>query len=242
MTVRSFFPLAMVCGVLLTGAISAAEPTKGKTADKKSSATKASDSKNQALADDVALRLKSSGVVGGADIRISTQNGIVELTGRVRSKDQTQQIAEAILAVNGVKEVVTTELKVGIDPEVKQAQAVVPAPNPLPAMAMNLPPQRGMIPTNGEPQPVDGMAFPSVEPAGPPLPPNAWPTYAPYNNFSRVAYPQTYPYNAFPFIGPFYPFPKVPPGWRSVSLEWEDGHWFYGKRSTPHDNWRVRFW
>jgi hypothetical protein len=78
--------------------------------------------------------------------------------------------------------------------------------------------------------------------AAPPLPPYAWPTYAPHNNVSRVAYPTAYPYNAFPFIGPFYPFPKVPLGWRSVKMEWEDGHWWYGRTSTPQDYWRVRFW
>ena len=76
----------------------------------------------------------------------------------------------------------------------------------------------------------------------PPLPPHAWPTYAPYNNASRIAYPQAYPYNAFPFIGPYYPFPKVPLGWRKVTLEWEDGHWYLGRNSAPHDYWRVRFW
>jgi len=82
----------------------------------------------------------------------------------------------------------------------------------------------------------------ALDPAGPTLPPYAWPTYAPYNNVSRVGYPTAYPYNAFPFIGPFYPFPKVPLGWRSVNLTWEDGHWWYGRTSTPHDYWRVRFW
>jgi hypothetical protein len=77
--------------------------------------------------------------------------------------------------------------------------------------------------------------------AAPPLPQNAWPTYAPYNNISRVAYPTAYPYNAFPFIGPFYPFPKVPLGWRKVTLEWEDGHWWLGRKQAPIDYWRVKF-
>lgn len=82
----------------------------------------------------------------------------------------------------------------------------------------------------------------ALDPAGPRLPPYAWPTYAPYNNMSRVAYPQSYPYNAFPYIGPYYPFPKVPLGWRKVVLEWEDGHWYYGKLASPQDMWRVKFW
>src|SRR5437763_980589 len=94
-----------------------------------------------------------------------------------------------------------------------------------------------------EPIPIQGgpPGFPSATPP-PPLPPYAWPTYAPYNNHSRVAYPNLYPYESFPFIGPFYPFPKVPLGWRSVTLQWEDGHWWYGRNATGHDWWRVRYW
>ena len=79
------------------------------------------------------------------------------------------------------------------------------------------------------------------EMGAPPLPNHAWPTYAPYNNVSRVAYPTAYPYNAFPYIGPFYPFPKVPLGWRKVTLEWEDGHWWLGRKQAPVDYWRVKF-
>jgi hypothetical protein len=74
------------------------------------------------------------------------------------------------------------------------------------------------------------------------MPPYAWPTYAPYNNFSRVAYPMNYPYQSWPYIGPCYPFPKIPPGWRSVKLEWEDGHWWYSRTATGEGYWRLRFW
>ena len=28
------------------------------------------------------------------------------------------------------------------------------------------------------------------------------------------------------YIGPFYPYPQVPLGWRKVTLEWDDGWWF----------------
>jgi hypothetical protein len=94
-----------------------------------------------------------------------------------------------------------------------------------------------------EPAPLNGGgAYAPVDPSGPNLPPHAWPTYAPYNNMSRVAYPGSYPYQAFPYIGPFYPFPKVPLGWRKVVLEWDDGHWYLGRLRGPHDQWRVRFW
>jgi hypothetical protein len=93
-----------------------------------------------------------------------------------------------------------------------------------------------------EPAPLGASGAVTADGAAPPLPPYAWPTYAPYNNVSRVAYPQAYPYNAFPYIGPYYPFPKVPLGWRKVTLEWEDGFWWIGKVQSPQDYWRVRFW
>jgi hypothetical protein len=94
-----------------------------------------------------------------------------------------------------------------------------------------------------EPMPLHGAppGFPSAT-QPPPLPPYAWPTYAPYNNYSRVAYPNLYPYESFPFIGPIYPFPKIPLGWRSVNLTWEDGHWWLGRNATGHDWWRIRYW
>ena len=76
--------------------------------------------------------------------------------------------------------------------------------------------------------PIFQAPAPSPYDLNPPrMPPYAWPTYAPYNNYSRVAYPLAYPYNAWPFIGPCYPFPKVPLGWRSVKLELDDGYWWY---------------
>ena len=57
------------------------------------------------------------------------------------------------------------------------------------------------------------------------LPGHAWPTYAPYDNYAAVTYPSQYDASAFPYIGPFYPYPQVPMGWRSAQLDWDDGHW-----------------
>jgi hypothetical protein len=76
----------------------------------------------------------------------------------------------------------------------------------------------------------------------PPLPPNAWPTYAPYNNYSRVAYPNVYPACAFPHIGPIYPFPKAPLGWRIVQLQFDDGHWYLSSHAGNRDWWVIRYW
>ena len=59
----------------------------------------------------------------------------------------------------------------------------------------------------------------------PNLPNYAWPTYAAYPNYAAVTYPKQYSPTAWPYIGPFYPYPQVPLGWRKVVLEWHDGWW-----------------
>lgn len=59
----------------------------------------------------------------------------------------------------------------------------------------------------------------------PHMPGYAWPSYAPYPNYGAVTYPRQYSPTAWPYIGPFYPYPQVPLGWRKVSLEWDDGWW-----------------
>ena len=58
------------------------------------------------------------------------------------------------------------------------------------------------------------------------MPAYAWPTYASYPNYAGVTYPRQYSPTAWPYIGPFYPYPQVPLGWRKVCLEWDDGWWF----------------
>jgi len=65
---------------------------------------------------------------------------------------------------------------------------------------------------------------PSYE--NPQMPGYAWPSYASYPNYAAVSYPQQYSPTAWPYIGPFYPYPQVPLAWRKVSLEWDDGWWF----------------
>lgn len=58
------------------------------------------------------------------------------------------------------------------------------------------------------------------------MPGYAWPSYASYPNYAALTYPQQYSPTAWPYIGPFYPYPQVPLAWRKVSLEWDDGWWF----------------
>ena len=58
------------------------------------------------------------------------------------------------------------------------------------------------------------------------MPGYAWPSYAAYPNYAALTYPQQYSPTAWPYIGPFYPYPQVPLGWRRVTLEWDDGWWW----------------
>jgi hypothetical protein len=59
----------------------------------------------------------------------------------------------------------------------------------------------------------------------PQMPGYAWPSYAANPNYAALTYPKQYSPSAWPYIGPFYPYPQVPLGWRKVTLEWDDGWW-----------------
>jgi hypothetical protein len=159
----------------------------------------------------------------------------VTLTGTVRDSSQKERIIREVRETTGVF-LVRDGVKVG---GVIQAQGPDGGQFPMPIPPYG-PAPGGPIVVEPAPLGIPGQFSPDMQ--APNLPPYAWPTYAPYNNLSRVGYPSQYPYNAFPFIGPYYPFPKVPLGWRKVTLEWEDGYWFIGRNSTPHDYWRVKFW
>jgi hypothetical protein len=102
-----------------------------------------------------------------------------------------------------------------------------------PAAAADCPPGMGGG-MGGRPMPMGGpggaggpggMAVP-VRGGGPNMPNYAWPSYASYPNYAALQYPTQYSPTAWPYIGPFYPYPQVPLGWRRVSLEWDDGWWW----------------
>jgi osmotically-inducible protein OsmY len=65
----------------------------------------------------------------------------------------------------------------------------------------------------------------------PSMPGYAWPSYAAYPNYAAVTYPRQYSPTAWPYIGPFYPYPQVPLGWRKVTMEWDDGWWWLDFKS-----------
>ncbi|MEM6798293.1 MAG: BON domain-containing protein [Planctomycetota bacterium] len=78
---------------------------------------------------------------------------------------------------------------------------------------------QGYVPAGGRGG-AQGVSYDS-----PNMPGYAWPSYASHPNYSAVTYPKQYSPTAWPYIGPFYPYPQVPLGWRKVALEWDDGWW-----------------
>jgi hypothetical protein len=120
----------------------------------------------------------------------------------------------------------------------RQAQPMPPAANrrPLPMGARGPYQQVAQhVPGGPEavntPRPMVGQPIGAAAPApmhydNPQMPGYAWPSYAAYPNYAALTYPKQYSPTAWPYIGPFYPYPQVPLGWRKVTLEWDDGWWF----------------
>ncbi len=197
---------------------------------------------DQAVAQQVAQRLKSSGQLEGYSIGVKAQGGTVWLRGEVSSAAQATSAIRLARSTPKVRQVVnnlTVRSRPASDSGVSPSAYNEPAP---PAAVPPRVARRAQIETGEiegatmEPGYVGGgplpMAMPgvggSIAPAyydQPNLPNYAWPTYAAYPNYAAVTYPKQYSASAWPYIGPFYPYPQVPPGWRKVTLEWDDGWW-----------------
>lgn len=233
---RGFLAAAVSLG--LTEALPAQEPARLPVARSQTLAQSA----NQQIADAIAEQLRQSGQLRHYRIDIAFANGTAEVSGQVADPPQHDEALRLVQGVPGVERVLD-RLTVAGAGALRQVQGEAPRPltEPIGPPGQGTPPAKNNGPS--EPVPVFQAPTPSPYDLNPPrMPPYAWPTYAPYNNFSRVAYPTAYPYNAWPFIGPVYPFPKIPLGWRSVKLEWQDGHWWFSKLATKYDWWRLRYW
>ncbi len=195
---------------------------------------------NQQLANTIARQLKESGHLRNYRIDLTCRGGAVEVSGVVADQSQCDEALRLVQGVVGVERVINRLTTV--KDAVVQAQAEKPVvPPSLPVLPLPVESIEKKKELATEPLPMAPIGVPQYDLNPPRMPPYAWPTYAPYPNFSRVAYPEAYPYNAFPYIGPIYPFPKVPLGWRSVKLEFEDGYWWFSRTASKHDWWRLRF-
>jgi len=177
-----------------------------------------SQSQNQQTAQQIANALQRVGLTG-YEIEIRFEDGIATLAGDVATAEQLQVARIAASTVQGVSEVRNRLQATG---PIAQT-SFVPQGRPMPPVS-----QASMAMMGGMQQGMQGMPT-SIGGAGaysnPQLPKHAWPSYAQYPNSAAVSYPKQYSASAWPYIGPFYPYPQVPMGWREVSLEWDDGHW-----------------
>lgn len=198
---------------------------------------------NQEVAERIGVALRQSNL-GDQPIVIRYKNGKVVLAGSVATKEQkalAEQVAGSVYGVGQVE----NQLQVG---SIMQASAYqqdgAGAPMaPMPMGTPPMPPAAGGYPMPGGGYPMPGGAYPGGMPAAPPqygmpgpganptlynnpaMPPYAWPAQAQYPNAAAIQYPKQYSASAWPYIGPYYPYPQIPLGWRKASLEWDDGHW-----------------
>jgi hypothetical protein len=188
-------------------------------------------SPNQMTANAVASALKSSRSLSAYRIEIETNNGVVTLAGSVANGTQKREALVLASKVSGVSSVVD-QIRV-VDARVRPAQYQMAMGNHFGhGGAASAPMYDGATTSaataapDGSPVPEGPAAMGVPTGAGPNQPNYAWPSYAPTGNFSAVGYPTAYPWQAWPNIGPFYPYPEVPQDWRAVTLRWDDGIWW----------------
>ncbi len=116
------------------------------------------------------------------------------------------------------------------------APKAAPAPIPIAMLQDASAPVPAPAQAPSAPVPMYTSAGSGVAPAQydqPHMPNYSWPSYAAHPNYATLTYPKQYSPTAWPFIGPFYPYPQVPLGWRKVVLEWDDGWWFLDFIDAP---------
>tara|TARA_Y100001968_G_scaffold161631_1_gene147819 strand:+ start:1766 stop:2869 length:1104 start_codon:yes stop_codon:yes gene_type:complete len=176
---------------------------------------------------------KDAGALQAFNVNLSVSGGTVWMKGYAANEEQRGQILASAQNVNGVVQVVNDiVLQAPATIQVASAPEAVTPPLQAPVQPVSQPQQVQRVAAVQAPaaapvqmmQSAQGMAAARYE--QPNMPNYAWPTYASYPNYSQVTYPRQYSPSAWPYIGPFYPYPQVPLGWRKVTLEWDDGWWF----------------
>jgi osmotically-inducible protein OsmY len=181
---------------------------------------------------------KENGTLTNFSLQMTVKDGKVWLQGYVPSRKQRDMAIAAAEAVEGVAEVIN-EIDIQL-PITRQIAAMVPQAlrpqGPLDARNLAQVPVAMAGALAAAPAAMMGAAPGQMasSPMGvsraryeqPQVPNYAWPTYAAHPNYGAVTYPKQYSPSAWPYIGPFYPYPQVPLGWRKVTLEWDDGWWF----------------
>lgn len=214
----------------------------------------ADEAADRAAAQKIAADLKQSGKMKDYRVGVKYQDGVAWLMGSVTSEQQKHMAEQIAGRSAGVDQVINrlevtgngddqfaeeTPSESTLGGEIRQAsmQQIPPSPMrgaPVPYAPAGVqqagyghyagPAAGGMgpVPMGHAPVHQGGRA---VSYDNPQMPGYAWPSYAAYPNYGALTYPQQYSASAWPYIGPFYPYPQVPLGWRKVTLEWDDGWW-----------------
>ncbi len=222
-------------------------------------AARADDQQDQAVAQQIAQILRDSGQMRDYSVGVKYNEGTVWLTGRVSNNQQMQAALAVVSDIEGISQIVNNMTvakgKAGLKQpaaarRVSATTADLAMPGQAPQMPMAQTPAAGGVAPAG----YNHLARKAARHAGPPgmyapaggpavnppaydqphMPNYAWPSYAAYPNYSALTYPQQYSPTAWPYIGPFYPYPQVPLGWRKVALEWDDGWWFLDFYDRSH--------
>jgi hypothetical protein len=198
---------------------------------------------------------QQNGNLRGFNVDMRVENGTIWLSGQVSTAAQEKLILETAQQASylGAKQVVD-DIDVRSSGSVMQASMPMaanrqmasqvgyqeaesgPAPAAMPGygappmMMQGAPMQQSGYQAQqvSAPMPMPmgyGGGSPAANAGQPNMPGYAWPGYAASPNYAAVNYPQQYSASAWPYIGPFYPYPQVPMGWRRVELEWDDGWW-----------------
>jgi osmotically-inducible protein OsmY len=178
---------------------------------------------NQEMAAEIAQAIQSCGVACD-EMTVRFKDGVCTMEGSVATAADRQALHRAAASVPGVQQM-NNRLAVA-QPVARVSAPSAPSAPPQHMMAPPTPVAMGpgpMMMGPGAPPTASGYAPTSFN--NPNLPNHAWPAYAAYPNSAAVSYPTQYSASAWPYIGPFYPYPQVPMGWREVSLEWDDGYW-----------------
>ena len=262
-TVRKFFPLAVAFGLWAAGpALAQRQGMSPMSAEEKA--------KNQKLADAVAAKLKSSGAVPkGAKFEIKSNGGVVDLSGKVATAEQHDEILKALSKVPGIKRI-ESGIMVGDQPMVQRAGGQIGGAGPAavePAAATDavlrhqldrgrapmspmppVPPMAGGFGVNvyadDEPVPLNGM--PAMAPGRSGRPAAAAVRLAdlrPVQQLLARGVPAGVPVQRVPVHRAVLPVPEGP-------ARLAEGQAGVGGRAlvlrqarpAPHDYWRVRFW
>ena len=217
---------------------------------------RADDGQDAAVAQRIAMVLRNSGKMQKYAVGVKYKDGTVWLNGRVSSREQLQAALAVVSEIEGIENIVNNLKVDSSMSKLRQpgsnasgksagmARSQIRLANATSELGCDegMPPGYSSLPADGggfdggsgaaggRPLPMySGGLAPGAAPATfdePHMPNSAWPSYAAYPNYGAVTYPKQYSPTAWPFIGPFYPYPQVPLGWRKVSLEWDDGWWF----------------